>query len=273
MTELNDLSSKARYWNLILYPENLVEKYKTIEDVSDVIGLPFAYCVHDKDKDGHDGDRKTHAHVLVAYGNTTTGKSVYERWLALSKPGTKLCLPPVPCGDVRHSYEYLIHNTPNAKKKKKHLYGTDERILCNNFDIGVYEQVSQEEKDEIAQQLCDFALDHKIEDMAEFYDRFRNAEEFRELYNRYFSVLKSVNAMVDRICRGNQYQARREREIMAKRKADSKPKCFLCESPRVYAQIETKDGYLWYCQECAESVYTVLLAEEEKEKEKDGEEV
>lgn len=255
MTDVYDKGKKAKYWNVIVYPENL--NFECMEDASDEIGIPFAYCVHDKDKDGHDGDRKTHVHVMAAFSNTTTAKHVYEMFSSLSKPGRKCCLPPKPCGDVRHSYEYLIHDTENARKKGKHQYGVEERICCNGFDIGLYEQISQEEKDRMAKELCDFALQFGFENMAAYYRAFEKSEWFKEDHETYFCVLKTVNAMIDRICRGNAFEAKR-------RKQEAKPpKCAWCGSNKVLGKVETSDGYLWFCEADQYTAYVVMKNFEE----------
>ena len=64
------MSEKAKYWTCILYPESMVDDWQ--DKICDILQVPFAYCIHDKDKDGHDGDRKIHVHVEIAFPNTTT---------------------------------------------------------------------------------------------------------------------------------------------------------------------------------------------------------
>lgn len=261
--------NKAKYWDVIIYPENL--DYETLEDASDVLGVPFAYCVHDKDKDGHNGDRKTHIHVCVSYPNTTTRKHVYEMFQALSKPGKKCAIPPQAAGDVRHSYDYLIHDTDNARKKGKHQYDPSERVLCNGYDIGLYEQISQAEKDEMAQELCDFAMTYGFEHMAALYKAFRNCSlhpeieqcaRFAENYGAYFQVFKSINAMLDRICRGH------HQEALKKTREAKPPACSWCKSTKIVGAVTTPSGKLWYCEECAQTAY-VCMSEYEEMKEGD----
>ena len=42
------MSVKARYWTGVCYPENMRDDWKEL--VEDLLGVPTAYCVHDKDK-------------------------------------------------------------------------------------------------------------------------------------------------------------------------------------------------------------------------------
>ena len=59
------MSEKAKYWCAVLYPESMISDWK--ESISEILQIPYSYCIHDKDKDGHDGDRKTHVHLILAF--------------------------------------------------------------------------------------------------------------------------------------------------------------------------------------------------------------
>lgn len=190
---------KARIWNGILYPENMIECWQ--DEIADLIPLPLAYCVHDRDRDGHEGDRKIHVHVMVVFPNTTTYKHVLNVLNGLSLPGEICCSTVQASIDARRSYEYLIHNTQNARKKGKFQYSEADRIELNKFDIGLYEQVSAQEKNDMAKELCDFAIDGGFKNMRELYVNVRDKFE-----PKYFEVFKANNAMLARLVKGN-YQS------------------------------------------------------------------
>ena len=54
------IMSKAKYWLAVLYPENMRPDWKN--EIGDLLGYPYAYCIHDKDKTKDGEARKTHAY-------------------------------------------------------------------------------------------------------------------------------------------------------------------------------------------------------------------
>ncbi|MBR5544618.1 MAG: hypothetical protein IKU66_04015, partial [Clostridia bacterium] len=72
MGEIN----KARFWVGVLYPENMVEDWET--KIGDIVQLPYAYCIHDKDLEKDGDDRKVHTHIILAFPNTTTQKHAFN---------------------------------------------------------------------------------------------------------------------------------------------------------------------------------------------------
>lgn len=138
---------KARYWTMVLYPESMVENWQ--ENIGDILQLPYAYCIHDKCLDENGDIRKTHVHILVAFSNTTTYKNVLTlaNQLGVANKVER-------CNNVRHVYNYLIHDTDTCRKKNKHLYDPSERIVGNNFDIGAYEQLTTTDKLSIKKDLA-----------------------------------------------------------------------------------------------------------------------
>lgn len=166
------------------------------EKIADILEVPFAYCVHSKDTDSKSDHRKDHVHLIVVFPNTTTYKHALSVFKLLGKDACNTCHA---CVNIRHCYDYLIHDTESCEKAGKHLYDESERITGNNFDIGAYEQVSQQEKNDILQEICDFVIGQKIVNMADFYIMF--SENFGG--GVYFEVMKANNALIDRLTRGN----------------------------------------------------------------------
>ena len=201
------MAEKARYWVGVLYPENMREDWET--EIGDIIGLPYAYCIHNKDVDAEHDTRKTHVHLMVAYGNTTTAKSVHTLFNKLSEHG-KVCCPAVQSvANVRNMYEYLIHNTETCKKKKKHLYDTKERITGNNFDIGNYEQLSTAEKEEMSNELFKVLREQSFINFMEFAIYVADNMDSNYLY-----VLKTNSSWFEKLTKGNyQIWERQQRAV------------------------------------------------------------
>lgn len=171
---------KARYWWAVMYPENMVDNWQNL--ISSLVQYPFAYCVHDKDlRKEVKEERKVHIHLIIAFPNTTTynhALSVFSRLNASGKnaiPNNRF----EACVNVSHCYDYLIHNTEDCRSKGKHLYDKSERVLGNSFDIGLFEQLSIQEKMQLVSELarlirsndfynfedfCEFVEDHYIDD-------------------------------------------------------------------------------------------------------------
>lgn len=79
------ITTKARYWVGVGYPENMRADWQT--SIGEVLQLPYEYCIHDKDVDGAQDSRKTHVHIMVAFPNTTTYKAALSVFQGLSADG------------------------------------------------------------------------------------------------------------------------------------------------------------------------------------------
>lgn len=162
-----DKDTKKRIWVGILYTENMREDWKSVID--DVLDLPFAYCVHDKDLD-LDGDcRKPHVHLMVAWPGPTTYTEALRLMSSLSAPGKRAINKVEAVRNVRRQYAYLIHATAKAKEAGKYQYDPSERITGNCFDIGAYEQISLVEKQRMRQELSKLIAEKEITNYADFY--------------------------------------------------------------------------------------------------------
>lgn len=197
--------NKARYWTGVLWLENLDENWQ--DEIADLVQVPFAYCVHDKDVDEQNEGRKPHVHLILVFPNTTTYNHALQVFKLL---GEKAVNTIQACISIRNTYEYLIHNTETCEKKNKHKYSQDERITGNGFDIGFYEQVSASEKQEMLKELCDFIIDNNITNFADFFIAFNDS-----FANEYFDVVSSHSAMLERITRGNYLKWRKSVEAQA----------------------------------------------------------
>lgn len=188
--------TKARYWSAVLYPENMIADWK--EKIGDILELPYAYCVHDKDLDKEDEHRKLHLHLLLAFPNTTTMAHALRTAEKLSAEGKKACPVIESVISIRHIWEYLIHNTEDSKKQGKYQYDISERITGNGFDIGSYEQLSVAEKYKMSKELCDFICQHNITNFADFYLYAIN--NFGE---EYFELIQVNSGFYNRLINGN----------------------------------------------------------------------
>ena len=188
---------KARYWVGVCYPENMVDNWQ--EKIGDLLQLPYAYCVHDKDLENDtEENRKIHVHIIIVFGNTTTDKSALKAFNKLSAEG-KVCCPF--CEDIisiRNKYNYLIHDTEDCKKKNKHLYNKNERITGNCFDIGSYVQLSTAEKEDILDELDEIVIGMNFENVKHLLMYVKSNYDIE-----YRRVLRSNITWFSQLCKGN----------------------------------------------------------------------
>lgn len=204
MGEIN----KARNWVAICYPENMREDWQ--EEIGDIIEFPYAYCIHDKDhlgtykpkqKKADQRQRKLHVHIFISFPNTTTKKHAEEVFNKLSAEGKK-CSPGAEAViNPKNKYDYLIHDTPTAKKQGKYLYSPDERIEGNNFDIGSLIQITTKDIRDIKKELGSLIIDCRITNFADFY-----VEVVNNFGDEHYDVISSYSSFFDRIIKGNYHK-------------------------------------------------------------------
>lgn len=198
--------NKARYWVGVLYLENMVENWET--DIGDLIQLPYAYCIHNLDKDAESEHRKDHVHIIIVFPNTTTYNNAMNVFSVLSADGKRALNTCQSIISIRQMYEYLIHNTEGCKKKNKYLYDSSCRITGNCFDIGSYEQVSIAEKNDMCKELCDLIIDMQFCNFSDFY--LYAMQKYDD--TNYFEVLKTYSGLLERLTRGNYLKYKKEIE-------------------------------------------------------------
>ena len=195
--------SKARYWVAVGYPENMREDWKDV--IGEVLQLPYEYCVHDKCTTSKDNeDRKVHVHIMLAFPNTTTYKNALSVFRGLNADGKEAFPTCQKVNNVRWMHDYLIHDTEDSRKKKKHLYDPSERISGNNFDIGAYEQLSTADKKAIRKELITLIKENKFLSFSSF-----QYHVFDNMPDEYSDVVHDDSAFYERLTRGNYNDWRR----------------------------------------------------------------
>lgn len=188
--------TKARYWCAVLYPENMIDDWEI--KIGDLITFPYCYCIHDQDVDKEGETRKTHVHIMIAYTNTVAQGPVMKLLERLNAPGKNAFNTIQTVNNVRHMYNYLIHDTDACRKQGKHIYMKEERISGNNFDIGDFEQVSIAEKRRRLKEVCDFVVEQNITNFTEAY--IYVTKNFGE---EYFEIFATYSGLISRITKGN----------------------------------------------------------------------
>ena len=115
-----DFSKKfATWWSGTCYH---VEQLNAIIKSNDV--RTYAYILHDKDRQENSLElKKPHYHFLVQLQRNQRG--AWFKSFATDDMGLVFAQP---CYIPKGAYDYLIHDTPTARKQGKYLYDPTERI-------------------------------------------------------------------------------------------------------------------------------------------------
>ena len=104
---------RATWWSGTCYH---IEQLNAIISSTDI--KAFAYILHDKDKQDNSNElKKPHYHFLVLFYQSQRG--AWFKAFASDDMGFVFYQP---CYAPQGAYDYLIHDTPTARKQKKHLY-------------------------------------------------------------------------------------------------------------------------------------------------------
>lgn len=193
---MSQKEGNAKYFTGSLYPENMPTDWE--DNISNILQLPACYCIHNKDTNNDKQGRKTHVHLIVAFRNTTTKNHALNIFNRLSLEGLKCCPFVESVIDIQHIYNYLIHDTDDARKKGKFQYDPSERICVNGFDIGLYVQQTASEKEDL---LCDI---EKLAFEPQFMNFKRLAMYVRDNMSKdHMRVTREYSGYLERITKGN----------------------------------------------------------------------
>lgn len=201
MADENKGDNRARYWNAVLYVENMRTDWQ--DSISKILQLPYAYCIHDKDVESNGSPRKVHVHLIIAFNNTTTYQNALSIVSELSAEGKKAVNKVERCKNIRWSYDYLIHDSEECRKKKKYQYDESQRVTGNNFDIGAYEQVSIADKQEILNALRHDVKSQGFCNLIDFFD-FVDSKYADD--TRYNEVATERYGFFSKLCEGNYHK-------------------------------------------------------------------
>lgn len=188
---------KARYWQALMYPENMLPDWQDV--ICEKLQVPFVYCVHDKCFDKENDERKVHVHIIVAFRNTTTYNHALNVFKSLEAEG-KCAIPNDIIQNVieiRRAYNYLIHDTEDARRKKKHLYAPENRVTGNGFDIGNYEQLSLSETEDIINEITDLIFTERIVNFADLFLLVKGNYD-----QEHIRILRTHSSFFEKLTRG-----------------------------------------------------------------------
>ena len=201
------MAEKCKYWTCVFWEENLVDDWQEV--ISLKFQNPCCYCIHDV-ADPEEKEFKWHVHVIIAFPNTTT----YNHALSVFKA---ICTNNNPINycervfNIRYMYDYIIHDTEDARKKHKHQYSVDDRVLVNNFDIHFFEQTSQVDKNLMLKQIKKIIIQNNVMNFVDLEITLNSLDLDTSLVDE---VLVGYHGYLAEYCKGNylRYQFKKECE-------------------------------------------------------------
>lgn len=160
---MNKKTTKARHFGFLLYPESIPENWK---EQLESLGVSMAVSpLHDKDKNSDGTLKKPHYHVIYIARNPVTIESVRNK--IKRKLGNSSVAHIEIIDHIKGSYEYLTHESKDAKAKNKHVYDKKDILHINDFDIDRYVTLDESQKKELRNQLLDLVNHCGIVNMKE----------------------------------------------------------------------------------------------------------
>lgn len=145
-------TKKSRYWSFIFYPE--VESIDILKDILTEYHVPCAISpLHDRDINSDNTPKKPHYHVLISYGNTTTGSNIEE----ITNRFVNATLP-IPVMSCKGYYRYLTHKD-NPEKAQ---YKESDIIHLSGFDPSDYWSFTAEESVKIRLEIQEIIKSNRI---------------------------------------------------------------------------------------------------------------
>lgn len=142
----SNTSGRTRKFSCITYLSELQLKLKLLEHSNQI--RCYAYAYHDKDTKEDGTLKEPHFHLIIITWNTCTCSSV-RRWFSgyIDANGLDITTTAQKCSDPLAQYDYLTHNTPEAKAMGKYQY--DKSIVQTNDKDGYFNASEQSEYDNI----------------------------------------------------------------------------------------------------------------------------
>ncbi|MBO0462677.1 replication protein RepB, partial [Enterococcus sp. DIV1298c] len=97
--------------------------------------------------------KKPHYHVIYIARNPVTMESVRNK--IKRKLGNKSVAHLEIIDSIKGTYEYLTHESKDAKAKNKYIYDKKDILHINDFDIDRYVTLDESQKRELRNQLVD----------------------------------------------------------------------------------------------------------------------
>lgn len=203
----------TRNWVGVLYPENMLPDWQN--RIFRLLQVPFCYIIHDSDEIEFDDDifgyehhpRKTHVHMIIHYGNTTTYQSALDTFSVLSALGKRCINTCQPVRNLSYMYQYLTHSTPDSSNKFQ--YNKDLIVTGNNFDIQAFLEIQEEDLSNCLSDISMYLIQKGICTYTGVIKNNNKTNFVEEILKNYdinltgFRFIMKYRTFISEICKGN----------------------------------------------------------------------
>lgn len=203
----------TRKWVGVLYPENMLPDWEN--RIYRLLQVPFCYIIHDHDEVEFDDDifgcehhpRKTHVHMMFVYGNSTTYQSALDLFDSLSDLGKRCINTCQPVRDLNYMYQYFTHSTPDSKDKFQ--YSPDCIVTGNNFDIGAFLEIEEEDLSNALSDMSMYLIQKGICTYTGVIKHNQRTNFVEQIIRNYdinlsgFRFIMKYRSFITEICKGN----------------------------------------------------------------------
>lgn len=213
---MNKSITKARHFGFLLYPDSIPDNW--VEQLSS-LGVSIAvsplhdmdektdkskWTVHDVIKDGKHY-KKAHYHVIYIARNPVTMESVRKK--IKRKLGNNSVAHLEIIDTIKGAYEYLTHESKDAKAKNKYVYDKSDILHLNDFDIDRYITLDETQKKELKIELVRLVNTKGIvnfKELVAFIDLYK--DDFKHVNQRDLIDVISSNSNFFRMVFDGNYQ-------------------------------------------------------------------
>lgn len=160
-------SKRFRNFSLVTYCSP--EQVQAVMHAHDKQLKAYAYILHDKDTIEIGELKTSHCHVIVSLVNNTTCEAV-RNWFRgfVDNRGLPVNTLAQSCHDIFAAFDYLTHNTEQAKSDGKYLYSDSDIV---GFNLDFFKDDTKQEIDNLTLAITDMLNGVPLADVLQRYGR------------------------------------------------------------------------------------------------------
>lgn len=216
---------KSRNFTFLMYPDG--EGFPDDWEIRlEKIGVPIAISpLHDKDKAKGGGYKKAHYHGIYIANNPVTAESVRNKLRGVLSTAEIECkavaMVQIVHESVESVYDYLTHESKDAKAKAKHIYDKKDIKHINNFDIERYITIDVETKNKVLKILLELIRVYSIPNILDLHDFIdEQGESYGIDINLFLTTIENKSNILRLYFDGAYQRSKRRKVVEQERRED-----------------------------------------------------
>ena len=129
----------------------------------------YAYITHEKDVNEFDQPKEKHIHLLLCLINNTTVEATRNWFNSFEdEKGQRINTLSQPMHDISASYDYLTHDTEQAKSENKYQY---DKADIKGYNLDFFTDTAKQDIDNMSLALLEMCSGVPLKDIAKKYGR------------------------------------------------------------------------------------------------------